>query len=501
MSVAEETIKKTEAQTSTPKAKTRGKPIINRILDGLSSVRFGVVLLIILTLLSIVGMLVVQQNVQGFDRFYANMTPAEKLVYGKLGFFDIYHAWYFNLLLLVLSLNIVLASIDRFPTAWNYIIKPKLEATRAYLLNQNFNARIEASDKAEVERIFRKHGFKPRVTIKENGRTVIFGQKNVWNRLGAYVVHVALLTLFLGHFVALQTGFDADVQMTPGETMNQIQVIQYNLDKQARTPVPLPFTLFCTDIEQKLINRDGSIEISNTMDWATRMRISDPAYGERDVTVSLNQPYTYRGFRFFQASAITQGSARSMTFRLTPENGGDPFNVNLKRNGTTTLPDGTKIEYLGFFPDFTLMGGKPDTRSPDYNNPAVQARVTSPTGEQKTSYIFARDLPAGAPVGGAVLGYKYKMVDFEKSPLAHVLSIKYDPFYGAMIAWYYGGGLLMLALCMVFFFSHQRVWAIVEPTGETILGAHTNRNETAFADKFEAIKADLNHTNAETQSS
>ncbi|HEX8195596.1 MAG TPA: cytochrome c biogenesis protein ResB [Pyrinomonadaceae bacterium] len=501
MSVAEETIKKTEAQTIAPKAKTRGKPIINRILDGLSSVRFGVVLLIILTLLSIVGMLVVQQNVQGFDRFYANMTPAEKLVYGKLGFFDIYHAWYFNLLLLVLSLNIVLASIDRFPTAWNYIVKPKLEATRAYLLNQNFNARIETSEKAQVERVFRKHGFKPRVTTKENGRTVIFGQKNVWNRLGAYVVHVALLTLFLGHFVALQTGFDADVRMTPGETMNKIQLIQYNLDKQARTDMPLPFTLFCTDIEQKLIDRDGSIEISNTMDWATRMRISDPAYGERDVTVSLNQPYTYRGFRFFQASAITQGSARSMTFRLTPENGGDPFNVNLKRNGSTTLPDGTKIEYLGFFPDFTLIGGKPDTRSPDYNNPAVQARITSPSGEQKTSYIFARDLPAGAPVGGAVFGYKYKMVDFEKSPLAHVLSIKYDPFYGAMIAWYYGGGLLMLALCMVFFFSHQRVWAIVEPTGKTILGAHTNRNETAFADKFEKIKADLNHTNTETQSS
>jgi cytochrome c biogenesis protein len=501
MSVAEETIKTAEAPASAPKAKTRGKPIINRILDGLSSVRFGVVLLIILTLLSIVGMLVVQQNVEGFDRFYAGMTPAEKLIYEKLGFFDIYHAWYFNLLLLVLSLNIVLASIDRFPTAWNYIVKPKLDATRAYLLNQKFNAQIESSDKRQVERIFRKHGFKPRTITKENGRTVVFGQKNVWNRLGAYVVHVALLTLFLGHFVALQTGFDADVQMTPGETMNRIQLIQYNLDKQSRTPVPLPFSLFCTDIEQKLINRDGSIEISNTMDWATRMRISDPAYGERDATVSLNQPYTYRGYRFFQASAITQGSARSMTFRLTPENGGDPFNVNLKRNGTTTLPDGTKIEYLGFFPDFTLTGGKPDTRSPDYNNPAVQARITSPAGEQKTSYIFARDLPAGAPIGGAVLGYKYKMVDFEKSPLAHVLSIKYDPFYGSTIAWYYGGGLLMLALCMVFFFSHQRVWAIVEPTGETILGAQTNRNETAFADKFETIKADLNHTSTETQSS
>ena len=69
-----------------------------------------------------------------------------------------------------------------------------------------------------------------------------------------------------------------------------------------------------------------------------------------------------------------------------------------------------------------------------------------------------------------------------------------------MIAWYFGGGLLIVALCMVFFFAHQRIWAIVEPTGETILGAHTNRNETAFADKFEKVKADLNPRDTETQS-
>ena len=132
MSVAEETIK--DRAVKTKPAKARQKPVLNRILDGLSSVRFGVSLLIIMGVLSMIGMLVVQQNVQGFDNFYAAMTPAEKLVYAYLGFFDIYHAWYFNLLLLVLSLNIVLASIDHFPNAWSYISKPKFEATKAYLI-------------------------------------------------------------------------------------------------------------------------------------------------------------------------------------------------------------------------------------------------------------------------------------------------------------------------------------------------------------------------------
>ena len=130
MSAAEQTIDGREA------VEPRFKPIGDRVLDFLSSVRLGVTLLCILVVLSMIGMLIIQQNVQGFDAYYAALTPAEKMVYGSLGFFDIYYAWYFKLLLLVLSLNIILASIDRFPSAWSYISKPKLTATRAWLESQ-----------------------------------------------------------------------------------------------------------------------------------------------------------------------------------------------------------------------------------------------------------------------------------------------------------------------------------------------------------------------------
>src|SRR6185295_15129778 len=95
-----------------------------------------------LVVLSMIGMLIIQQNVQGFDAYYAGLTPAEKMVYGSLGFFDIYYAWYFKLLLLVLSLNIILASIDRFPSAWSYISKPKLTATPAWLESQPLTTSI-----------------------------------------------------------------------------------------------------------------------------------------------------------------------------------------------------------------------------------------------------------------------------------------------------------------------------------------------------------------------
>ena len=217
-------------------------------------------------------------------------------------------------------------------------------------------------------------------------------------------MHVALLTLFLGHFVALQSGFDADVRLMPGQQTNEIQLIDLGLDNQQglqteRYNVALPFTITCTDIEQKLIDPNGSIEIQNTMDWRTQIRIDDPEYGTTVADVQLNKPFSYRGYRFFQASAITVGSARSMTLELAPENGGEPIRLNLARNGSAALPDGTKIDYEAFLPDFTLTNGQADTRSPDYNNPAVKLNVTTPAGEKKNAYAFFNKLPEGIPVG------------------------------------------------------------------------------------------------------
>ena len=148
MSVAEETIQ-TKMQAL---SKSKSAPVVNRILDFLSSVRFGVTLLCILVLFSFVGMLIIQQNVNGFDAYYASLTPAEKLVYGSLGIFDIYYSWYFKFLLIVLSLNIVLASIDRIKPAWKYISKPKLTATRGWLLRQTQNAvvKIKGDDERDI---------------------------------------------------------------------------------------------------------------------------------------------------------------------------------------------------------------------------------------------------------------------------------------------------------------------------------------------------------------
>lgn len=472
------------------KTKPKSPPILNRILDFISSVRLGVVLLVIQVILAIIGMLVVQQNVSGFDAFFAALMPAEKLVFGALGFFDIYHSWYFNGLLLLLSLNIVLASIDRIPSAWAYISKPKTEATKAWLLHQKQNASLKILGENAVEKItqtFKKHGYSAKVTEK-NGRIHIFGEKGRWNRMGAYIVHVALLLLFLGHFVALQTGFDADVQFELGQKTDQIQIIQFNLDKQERFSAQLPFSITATDIQQKLIDPRGSIEVNNTMDWRTQIKIEDPQLGETVADVSLNKPFSYRGYRFFQASAITVGAARTMTLEFTPENGGQPVKVELARNGEAALPDGTKIKFEQFWSDF--VAGEPESPTNEYQNPAVKIKLLNPNNQMSDAYAFFNQLPGDAPIGKAVGGYKIRLVDYEKSPLAHVLSIKYDPYNGHFVAWYLGGFGLMFALVFVFFIAHQRVWALID--GENVvLGGNTNRNHLVFEDKFKKLVSEL----------
>jgi cytochrome c biogenesis protein len=515
MSAAEETIK---SQTVRPKASVS---VVGQILDFVSSVRVGVIQLCSLVVLALAGMLIMQQNVEGFDAYYVSLTPAEKAVFGALGLFDIYHSWYFNLLLLTLSLNIILASIDHFPTAWSYLSKPKLTATRDWLLNQHNNVVFDLDSKDEeaaVENIkaaFKSAGLKPYVTasdnieygIDENGRKdfsvvnhkrsrVVFGEAGKINRLGAYFVHVALLTLFLGHFVFLTTSFDADVRMIPGEKTKQIQLIKFNLDKKERYNVELPFTMECTDIQQRLIDETGGIDVSNTLDWRTELKIDDPQYGVTVEEASLNKPLFYRGYRFFQAQTIPIGHARTIDLELTPQNGGETVRANIARNGYTTLPDGTKVEFADFQPDFTLgSDGSADTRSGDYNNPAAVLNVTPPGGDKIRVFAFAQKLPDNAPIGAAKAGYKWRLAEFEKSPMAHILAIKYDPYNASIIAWYFGGFGLVGALMFVFFISHRRVWAQVAKKDdgkiEIVLAGEANRNQIAFGDKFEKLADSL----------
>ena len=489
MTALEETLN--DKSVNLPIKVRAGESNLSRFMKLLCSVKLGIILLVMLGLACLVGMLVMQQNVEGFDNYYAALTPAQRLVYGKLGFFDIYQVWYFNALLGVLSLNIVLASIDRFPKTWAFA-KPKPNVPARWLLDQKQNESVILSGEnrevvaGRIADELKKTGWRQTAVIEKNNRTFVFAESGRWNRFGYLAVHVGLLTIFLGGFLTAQLGHTGNMPLKPGESSNQIFETTFDLDQLREVTKQIPFEIICTDIQQKLIKDDGSISVSNTIDWLTYFKIKD-GDETHDAFVQMNRPFDYRGYRFFQASFTSIGRARNITVRVSPADGGQAQDVKISRDGTAVLPDGTQIKFTEFRGNFSIGKENLNEDTSSYPNPGAMLQITAPGGSSapQNAYAFGEKM-ANIPVAkNPVAGYTYQLVDFEKVSDQHILSVQRDP--GANIV-YIGFVLLFLTLVAVFCFSHQRIWAIVEETSDknfqVIIGGNTNRNQTAFDEKF-----------------
>lgn len=481
--------------------------ILDKVLQLLSSVKFGVTMLMVLLTMCIIGMLIMQVEVEGFQEYYLRLSPAQRLVYGGLGLFDIYHAWYFTFLLAVTGLNIILASIDRFPTAWQYYSKPKSSASPNFIRAQMFSQENESPKRPkvlaeEVRAAWKRHGFRARIG-EDGDRITVFAQKNLWNRFGAYVVHVALITIFIGGFLTNRYGVGGMMEIRPGKASNTFNTFKMTLEGQRTAPAMLPFSIECTDLQQQLIRPEGNLEATNTIDWLSFVKIKDGDRAE-DAVVRLNRPYDYRGYRFFQSQFTAVGNAREITIRLEPVSGGEAREVVIPRNGSVDVEGIGRIAFTGFYPDFKFEDG-PTTATGEYNNPAAQLEITTPDGQKRGMFAFnpqladqlysqASGLAAQKGIDNPLLiqGNKLLLKSFEKVALGHTLSIQYDP---GRIPVYIGFTLLVLALCGVFFFSHQRMWAVIEPHengSKVFYGGNTNRNRPAFEGRFNLLVRAVN---------
>lgn len=555
----------TEVKTESPPVQTApvvkvranklDESIIDKVLKLLSSVRFGIVMLSLLLLCSMVGMLIMQVEVDGFQEYFAKLTPAQKLVYTKLDLNDIYHSWYFTGLLAITALNIILASIDRFPTAWQYVINPKLKASPNFISAQTFTGDVTMQERPEVlatqiasswqnHRSIKSATNGARFTVglalvlffasvymlfehtvifwlvavliiasaiffifyalrfdirisEDNGRRTVFGQLNAWNRLGAYSVHVALLTIFVGGMMTAKLGVGGSMEIMPSEASDSFVTFEATLEGPKTGPAKLPFIIECTDLQQKLIRQEGGLEAQNTIDWLSYVRIKDGNFTQ-DAVVHLNNPYDYKGYRLFQSKFTAFGFARSIKIRLEPVNGGQAIDVPpIPRNGSVDVAGIGRITYKNFFPDFEMIDSRPSSASGDYNKPAAQLEIVSPDGTKRNAFAFSSQLAEqylsnvgdkGAAENLLLLnGNKVLLVEFEKAAMGHTLAVQYDPGRNPV---YIGFLLLVASLCGVFFFSHQRVWAVVEADekgSKVYFGGNTNRNRPAFEERFNSL--------------
>jgi cytochrome c biogenesis protein len=480
--------------------------VIDSLLKLLSSVRFGLVMLGTLLTCCMIGMLIMQVSVDGFPKYYNALSPAKRDVYGRLGFFDIYHAWYFSLLLATTGLNIILASIDRFPTAWQYISKPKCVASPKFIRAQMYTDEVSyAGDAqalaADLSRGWKRARFSVRVS-EEKGRTTVFAQRRVWNRLGAYAVHIALLTIFTGGFLTNRYGAGGSMEIEPGKASDRFTTLQYTLEGPRAGTMDLPFKIQCLDLQQKLIRPEGGLDQQNTIDWLSFIRIIDGST-PKDMLVHLNNVGNYRGYRFFQSQFSPVCSARQVVVSFEPVAGSEAFSATIQRNEAVNVPGVGNVRFVAFYPDFEVsQTGFTPLESNEYNKPFAQLEIVTPGGERRAALALGSQAMsffnmgkdgkgAGDEIDKELLidGRRIVLKDFEKVSRSHTLTIQYDPGRTPV---YIGFVLLLLSLCSVFFFSHQRVWGVIEPAatgegGKVYIGGNVNRNRQGFEETFNRV--------------
>ncbi len=503
--------------TQAPKTKSKkGKTVLDHILDFLSSVKVGVFLLALLIIASAMGTIIIQKGTNGFTEYYASLLPAERELYEFLGFLDIYHTRWFNLLLLTVSLNIILASIDYFPAAWRYLRKPVLKINDAFVKRQPFKETVVLpADAVTVEKVKaavaremrpKLFGVLPispiyRLIATEHpkgGGTTVLAERNTWNRLTAYAVHVALLTIFTGAFVGGMFGHKGTTRMVPGETANTF--VSMGGPNDGAQEFAMPFALYCTDIEQNLLDpKKNDLSAPNTLDWHTRAVIRDTQRGlEVPAHIHLNTPFDYRGYRLFQASFDNFGSARSVKVAFTPSTG-EAKEYTITRQ-PTDIPGIGKVQLFDFVPDVAFQGGKIGSASGEYRKPMAVLEVLPTAAGQPASQLYALQEELLASLGNAPFlkaktkfgDFQVVMKDFEKVSSGHILQVQYDPGVSTV---YLGCAMLIGALWLVFFFAHQRLWVLVQPqedgTIQLSVTGNTNRNRPMFEKRFVAIVTEL----------
>ncbi len=191
----------------------------DKVWKFFSSVKLAVVLLIILAIVSVAGT-VIRQN-QPTEEYLREYSQTTVNLFETLGFFDLYHTWWFVLLLFLLTANLTVCTLERFPAAWRMIkapLKPlEDDGLKAAPLKKEivFKGTAEQAEAAAAN-VLKSKGFSF-MLAKEQGVTHFASQKGAYSRLGVYITHVSILLIFIGALIGAFFGFKGFLNLPEGE--------------------------------------------------------------------------------------------------------------------------------------------------------------------------------------------------------------------------------------------------------------------------------------------
>jgi len=435
-----------------------------------ASVKLTVYTLVILAVTSIIGTIVLQKG----------SPEAYMQLYGQggynliqvLGIDDMYQAWWYLMLLVVLCINIVVCSIERLSKTWKIIFPKEISFNPSRFSGlknlQGFESEKASAGLCDSYKNFLSRKVGKVIEKKTDKGLMLYAEKGRWTRLGVYVVHASVLLLLAGALIGAVFGFKASLRLDEGQAADTV------FDSASRIPIKLPFSVKCNEFEVKFYDTGAPDEFRSSLS------ISEGGKESFTKDIKVNHPLRYKGINIFQASYGT-ASPNEAVFQITDNMTQDSVTHTIKIGQTVDLPGGQgTFKFEGFLPHFDFRG---------HNlGDAFFGRVAL---EGKESIQIA--LPNKFPTFDKMRKGQFMVIvkDFEQAYYTG-LQVTKDPG-----VWYvYAGFILMIIGCWVtFFMSHQSVCIGLEgsTTGHTRvwISGKTNRNAQGMTLKIKKLSKAL----------
>lgn len=464
---------------------TYNRTIVDKIWNFFSSVRNGVILIVIALIASGIGTIFPQAmyipaNAPNRDPsvYYEETYGILGKIYYQLGFHELYSSWWYMILIALIGVSLVICSLDRFIPLYRALKIQKPKRHYSFLSRQRLFSEtpdFSPEDKKKVVENLKNMRYK---IFEQDGQ--VLAEKNRFSRWGPYVNHIGLIIIlfaallrmtpfmFIDDYVWVREGERKVIPSTDG---------QYYIENKK-----FHLEYYDEDDERykEAMERLGQLVVKNYQTDVVIYKVKGETIPGQEpelekVTedaIRLNEPLKFDGYHLYQ-SGYQENEFSTMTFGIFAANDEEKsfgeFTVDLMSpEETYELENGFKVEISQYFPDYILQDGEPTTQSKFPKNPAFVFRVYPPdSDEPEVSFIgIGRNID---PTGENK--YRLGITDFS-THYASGLTVRKDLTLPIFVV---GAAIFMIGVIQGMYWQHRRVW-INEKEGTLLLAAHTNKN-------------------------
>ncbi len=439
--------------------------IVDKIWRFFSSVKLAIVLILIIIATAIIGT-VIQQGLP--DEMYMKHYGMSVFhVLNAFDLFDMYHSWWFELLLMMFIVNVIVCTWERLPAIFKMFSNPKLKLPVEHLNAFKEKATIpyNGSRQTLIKNLQQKlkEIYKSPIHDDSKEGDYLYLEKGRIARFGPYVTHISLIIIFVGVLIGSFFGFESYLNLVPGESSDVVRTLRTN------EKITLPFTIKCNHFNVEFYN--SGIPKAYKSDLSI---LSGNTLVARKV-IDVNKPLTYKGITIYQAS---YGQAGASNFSLALQ-GGDhnvENDVSLNLHQLYHIAGDTSIEVLDYAQNYQGFG------------PTILVGVYKGSKLMNTG-IYLQKYP---DFHGAerVDGYTIKFLKADESFYTG-LQVAKDPGAPYVAA---GAIVLIVGLIMSFFSYRRRIWIFIpdSPSSQSfVIAGVADRNKYSFEMEFEKIVQEI----------